>query len=106
MLPFEPVPIINIPEFGDLAAKKVVEELKIQSQNETEKLKLAKEKVYLKGFYEGVFIVEGPYKGQRVQDAKKAIVNQMASNVSYTQYRLRNGLLCKDSDTDNFNTST
>ena len=77
------MPIINIPEFGDLAAKKVVEELKIQSQNETEKLKLAKEKVYLKGFYEGVFIVEGPFKGQRVQDAKKAIANQMASNVSY-----------------------
>ena len=81
MLPFEPVPIINIPEFGDLAAKKVCEDLKIQSQNEAEKLKLAKEKVYLKGFYEGVFIIEGPFKGQRVQDAKKAVANLMVSNV-------------------------
>lgn len=29
-------------------------ELKIQSQNDKEKLQIAKEKVYLKAFYEGV----------------------------------------------------
>lgn len=81
VLPFEPVPIINIPGIGDLAAKSVCEELKIQSQNDAEKLKQAKEKVYLKGFYEGVFIIEGPFKGQRVQDAKKAIANQMIDKV-------------------------
>ncbi|KAG7250486.1 hypothetical protein CRUP_017822, partial [Coryphaenoides rupestris] len=53
VLPFEPIPIIDIPGFGSLSAPMVCDELKIQSQNDREKLAEAKEKVYLKGFYEG-----------------------------------------------------
>jgi len=30
-VPFEPIPIINIPEFGDLSAVKLVDDLKIKS---------------------------------------------------------------------------
>jgi leucyl-tRNA synthetase len=30
-MPFEPIPIIEIPEFGNLSAVKLVEESKIQS---------------------------------------------------------------------------
>lgn len=48
------VPIIEIPDYGSLSAPLVCDELKIQSQNDREKLAEAKEKVYLKGFYEGV----------------------------------------------------
>jgi leucyl-tRNA synthetase len=32
VLPFDPVPIINIPEFGDLSAVYACDKLKIQSQ--------------------------------------------------------------------------
>ncbi|KAJ8266803.1 hypothetical protein GJAV_G00134870 [Gymnothorax javanicus] len=76
VLPFEPVPIIEIPGYGSLSAPLVCDELKIQSQNDREKLAEAKERVYLKGFYEGVMLVEG-YKGQKVQDVKKPIQKMM-----------------------------
>jgi len=49
------VPIIEVPEIGNLCAVTACEEFQVASQNDAVKLALAKEKTYLKGFYEGVW---------------------------------------------------
>jgi len=76
MVMFDVVPIIDIPGFGSTAALKLCDDLKIKSQNDTEKLKEAKDMVYLKGFYEGVMLV-GSQKGKKVCDAKDGVRQEL-----------------------------
>ena len=85
VLPFDPVPIINIPEFGDLSAVTVCDKLKIQSQNDRDKLADAKEMVYLKGFYEGVMIV-GEFKGKTVQEVKPLLKDKLVKEGTAVTY--------------------
>jgi leucyl-tRNA synthetase len=72
ILPFEPVPIIEVPELGSLSAQVLCKRYKIHSQNDRELLTKAKDEIYLRGFYDGVLLV-GPYAGERVQTAKPRI---------------------------------
>ena len=58
VLPFEPVAIVNVPELGNLSAVTACERLKIQSQNDKEKLQEAKDLVYLKGIASDTFPAE------------------------------------------------
>ncbi|XP_021368908.1 leucine--tRNA ligase, cytoplasmic-like isoform X2 [Mizuhopecten yessoensis] len=85
VLPFEPVPIIDVPDYGNLSAVKACEDFKILSQNDREKLQEAKQTVYKKGFYEGVMIVEG-YKGQKVENVKKIIQEMMIKSGDALKY--------------------
>ena len=85
VLPFQPVPIINVPGFGDLCAVTVVDQLKIQSQNDRDKLAEAKELVYLKGFYEGTMLV-GEHKGKKVEVAKPLIKEMLVASGEAVTY--------------------
>lgn len=79
VVPFDAIPIIDVAEFGNLSAVKVCADLKIQSQNDREKLMEAKERVYLKGFYDGKMLVEG-YEGKKVNEVRKPIQKLLIDN--------------------------
>ncbi|XP_014779256.1 leucine--tRNA ligase, cytoplasmic [Octopus bimaculoides] len=76
VLDFEPISIITIPGDSSFSVEEVCKQMKIQSQNDKEKLNDAREVIYKKGFYEGVLKV-GEYKGKRVQDVKKIVQQDM-----------------------------
>lgn len=85
VLPYDPVPIIDVPGYGNLCAVKACDDLKIKSQNDRDQLAEAKEITYKKGFYEGVMIV-GDFIGQKVQDVKKLVQVKMFDVVSNSLY--------------------
>ncbi|XP_023719328.1 leucine--tRNA ligase, cytoplasmic isoform X2 [Cryptotermes secundus] len=85
VLPFEPIPIIDVPDYGSLSAVTLYEKLKIQSQNDKDKLQEAKDLIYLKGFYDGVMLV-GDFKGKKVQDVKKALQKQLIDKYEAVTY--------------------
>ncbi|EME32838.1 leucyl-tRNA synthetase [Galdieria sulphuraria] len=78
VFPFEPVPVVDVPTFGDLSAKVACEKFHVRSQNDVDALKKAKDLVYLKGFYEGK-LLKGPYAGELVQEAKAKIKGDLVS---------------------------
>ena len=76
VLPFTPVEIIEIPGYSKLSAIKACEEYKVNGPGDKEHLAQAKDHVYTKGFYEGVFLV-GKYVGQKVHEVKNLIRNEL-----------------------------
>lgn len=76
VLPFEIIPIISTPEYGDKSAEKICTDMKIKSQNEREKLDAAKKVIYKGGFYEGTMLV-GEYTEMKVQEAKNSIKTKL-----------------------------
>lgn len=95
---FAPVPIINIPEFGNLTAVHLVDEFKIASQNDKDFFKKVKDKVYLKGFYEGKMIT-GLAEGQSVENAKPIIKKHLLeSNLAVPYYEPEGEVVSRTGD--------
>ena len=89
---FEPVHIIKLEGFSDLAAKDMVEKLKIKSPKDKDKLQKAKEEVYTSGFYKGIIDI-GPYKGQLVKDVKDKVKEDLIKTGEADTYYEPEGLI-------------
>ncbi|KAK3055745.1 2-isopropylmalate synthase, partial [Coniosporium uncinatum] len=75
----EIIPIIETPrgkDKGNLIAKILCEELKIQSPKDAKPLADAKDIAYKEGFYEGTMLI-GEFKGKSVQEAKPLVRQQL-----------------------------
>jgi len=79
VIPFAPIPIIEIPGYSRLSAVKACDEYKVKVHTEVKKLKAAKKEVYLDGFYKGIFLI-GEYKGERVEVAKEKVRKILLDN--------------------------
>jgi leucyl-tRNA synthetase len=66
VMPFDPVPIVDVPGYSNLSAEKACEDFKVASQNDAAKLAEAKEVCYQKGFSEGV-MMKGTFAGEMVR---------------------------------------
>lgn len=97
-MPFEPIPIIEIPVLGNMAAKKCYEDLKIQSHKDTDKLKQAKDMCYMEGFYKGIMMV-GNCSGKKVEEAKPIVKAQLiAENMAVTYYEPEGEVVSRSGD--------
>ncbi|KAI5071305.1 hypothetical protein GOP47_0013556 [Adiantum capillus-veneris] len=85
VLPYDVIPIINIPDIGDKSAEVVCKELKIKSPNDQVLLTEAKKRTYLKGFTDGIMLV-GEHKGEKVQDAKPLIKEMLIQSGQAVKY--------------------
>ncbi len=77
ILDIHPIPIINT-DMGETIAVTLINDMKIKSQHEKEKLLEAKKIAYKKGFYEGVMNSNcGEYSGMKVQIAKDMVKQKL-----------------------------
>ncbi|KAI6647292.1 hypothetical protein LOD99_12289 [Oopsacas minuta] len=86
VIPYDPIPIINVPELGDLSAVTACDKFKVKSQNDKDKLELAKDMTYKLGFRDGVLKVGG-YKSKKVSEVKKIIKDKLIAEKSAFAYQ-------------------
>ncbi|KAF2762345.1 leucyl-tRNA synthetase [Pseudovirgaria hyperparasitica] len=87
----EIIPIIETPTYGNLTAKTLVEQLKINSSKDA-KLAEAKDLAYKEGFYQGKMII-GEHKGKPVAEAKALVKKQLIESGLAFNYAEPDGMV-------------
>ncbi|GAA5858903.1 hypothetical protein JCM8547_007149 [Rhodosporidiobolus lusitaniae] len=94
----EAVPVLSTPTYGDFTAKAIVEKMKINSPKDTKQLAEAKEEAYKEGFYGGTMVVE-KWKGQRVEDVKNKIRDELvAAKLAFNYSEPENLVMSRSGD--------
>lgn len=93
----KPIAIIQSSDLGDMAAVKVVTDMKIKNQDERDLLEEAKKLVYKKGFYEGIMGKAcGIYAGLPVAKAKDQVKKElMDQKRAEAYYELTGPVVCR-----------
>ncbi|XP_073994755.1 leucine--tRNA ligase, cytoplasmic-like [Rhodnius prolixus] len=76
IMPYDPIPVIFVPQLGNLSAVTACKRFGVKSVNDKEKLQQAKDLLRVKGFYDGVMLV-GDYAGKKVLEVKELVKNQL-----------------------------
>ena len=86
------IPIISTSTYGDMAAPEIIKRMKIQSPKDAKLLAEAKEAVYREGFYNGIMLI-GKYKGEKVEDAKPKVRDDLLRSNEAFVYNEPEGLI-------------
>ncbi len=93
----KPIPIINIPGWGDLAALRISEKMGLKSQNDP-RLEEATHIIYREGFHTGVMNENcGKYRGMKVAEAKDRVREELIrNNEADVMYETSREAYCRD----------
>jgi leucyl-tRNA synthetase len=87
ILPFAPVTILDVGgEMGENSAEFMCKKLKINGPKDATALEEAKKECYQAGFYSGVMTI-GPFKGEKVADAKVKMGDLMIASGDAIRYQ-------------------
>jgi len=91
------ISIIKVPGYGDFPAKEIVESMKIENQNDFEKLEKATHEIYKAEHAKGVMKDNcGEYSGMRVSDAREALVNDLGASAFDSMFEfLERPVVCR-----------
>lgn len=95
----EIIPVIETPSYGNLTAKKLCEDMKINSPKDVKQLAEAKDLAYKEGFYKGKMVI-GDFNGEPVAEAKEKVRKQLVDADEAFNYAEPDGFVLSRSGDD------